>query len=466
MKKSIQKQNSQDSMDVMIPRDMDSREQGDEEASLAALDSDTFEDDEYSVEADEGNEDSHLIEQELPTDSPSFELDHLVIMEAASEESFNREEVVPLEDHVSNDCEVDETLNEDEQTDEVGDEEEVDEDPDIEETVEVPPPPVEEPENKPKETPKPKVIQQNGLEFNMDEPWQRSLLNELQRKSKERNMFNNHHQPHSNQNGRMLVGHTESSDYAIEMCGTGLTLETTVSSICRPSRAQGIHRTIGYEDSTLFENKPSPKHINNKSQNYPSPRGVNDHHGNVYSPNGKRNNDKWIDIEPSDVEEELTMADDATAAIMEAANPGDACYCMGYNVMDMLMPPPNAPKSNKYRNMGRRINFPRQPHLGKVTEGTYEQDYPQNEEGGYDHGQPEQRQVVSAMHQYRRPATTREKYAAQPPSFATNSYLQKISRDQHDLSDQIRESASRIRETPSRSDRSDPDGVYHSDRYY
>jgi hypothetical protein len=252
------------------------------------------------------------------------------------------------------------------------------------------------------------VVHKKGLEFDMCEPWQRSLLREIERKEMEKDEDkdkpNKKKGPqHASRHGRMMVGHTESRDYGIQMCDSGtFSLMTDGSSIAPATHTQIIHRNRPFhqdDDSTLFGDDGSHDDTEKRSSWAPtpsgdaSPRGVHDelHHHRAYDHNNNKkkeetvvdfnnyNNDDWLELEASKLQREYSYRDfnDDATAITYATAEGqkEACHCFGYNVMDMILPPhhPRRKQARDYR-ASRRLNLP-QSRLEKVRETTSENEY-------------------------------------------------------------------------------------------
>lgn len=78
-----------------------------------------------------------------------------------------------------------------------------------------------------------------GLMFNMNEPWERSLQRQIQSGIKDQHiLFNDKHN-----NRTLLLGHTESRDFAMEVSRDDVSLGTSGSSTV-PHRMQVIHRSF------------------------------------------------------------------------------------------------------------------------------------------------------------------------------------------------------------------------------
>lgn len=244
----------------------------------------------------------------------------------------------------------------------------------------------------------PQIVREDGLDFDLSQPWQRSLLRELRQLDAGPQAYR--------QAELLLLGHTDSRDYAVELGhGDDLTL-TTDSSSTLPHRPQVIHRAWPYYayqqmqqggpmptapqmppthySSAQPDQYPKHQYRDNMQQNKnsqmtgqlntQSPRtlreerdisaaaaaaatAVKPEHGKAYDTHGL-----WLEMEPSG-----DFDDNATTAIQ--SDPGAACHCFGYNVLDLWMPAPR----RVYRPRG-----PRRPihpaYLGKLAEGSHEDD--------------------------------------------------------------------------------------------
>ena len=232
-----------------------------------------------------------------------------------------------------------------------------------------------------------RVVQEKGLEFNLNEPWQRSLLREFQA---------HYDQPRVRNPAQLvMVGHTESRDFALDVGRDDFTL-TTDSSSTIPIRSQVVHRPWIYQDdSALFDDEQtatSGEHSKYADQygvggDRVSPRSLREerdvgahYYGTSYyvppSPQDagmharhSLNRSQWLEMEHSRVGDDH---DDATTVAV-AANQ-DACFCMGYNVLDLWMPPTTSTGSSKVRRKSRRASSGKR-RLGRVVEGSHENSY-------------------------------------------------------------------------------------------
>lgn len=116
----------------------------------------------------------------------------------------------------------------------------------------------------PPEPPSPKYYmphapRKDGLAFDMNTPWERSLLRHLERQqSKEEQRA---------KRDLMYVGHTESRDFAMDWENEStLSMETDTSSTI-PVRAQFVHRT-------LLNQSPQPRVVGYQAQEKPDPKGT------------------------------------------------------------------------------------------------------------------------------------------------------------------------------------------------
>lgn len=262
------------------------------------------------------------------------------------------------------------------------------------------------------------VVHDRGLEFDMNEPWQRSLLRQFQA---------HYDQPRVRSPAvLMAVGHTESRDFAVDVIRGSmrddLTL-TTESSATIPHRPQVIHRPWIYPDdhSALFEDEQSHSTADHHDHHKPpaaaaervSPRshreerdasaaaaasspqyyGSNRYYYDVppttrdAGMQAKRalmmqgqqpGQQPWLEMEsPSVGTAAMDDFDDATTVAVSSANQ-DACFCMGYNVLDFWMPPAGGGGPAARGGGGRSRKGPRHhpsrrpsgrpPVLGKVAE--------------------------------------------------------------------------------------------------
>lgn len=242
------------------------------------------------------------------------------------------------------------------------------------------------------------MVRENGLDFDIDEPWQRSLLRELKKTREDRN-----YKPKSPAE-LLLLGHTESRDYAVEMGRDDLTLATE-SSATLPARSQAIHRPWLYPDdpplfadedndnfSTTSSKQPEGSHVDD--DDLESPRSVREerevglklHLDQPSRGNGRKVKAKslpsqarggsggaWLEMEPSDIDQHDDDVTVSTVAV--TSNNKDACFCMGYNVLDMVLPPEQGSPTHGRRKM----RFPRHQQktkrhttLGRVEESAFE----------------------------------------------------------------------------------------------
>jgi hypothetical protein len=230
----------------------------------------------------------------------------------------------------------------------------------------------------------PNVVHDRGLEFDMDEPWQRSLLRQFQA---------HYDRPRVRSPAVLVaVGHTESRDFALDVTGVGgssgrddLTL-TTEGSSTFPRKPQAIHRPWilpdDYEDGALFEDDTSQStadpnlHTRHPHRHPTAPKANYGDSGHGVSPRSHREERDascgrysaassghrpragagtaapWLEMElPSGEQEHGGDFDDATTVAV--ASNQDACFCMGYNVLDLWMPP--ASGNSRTRAGGRSL---------------------------------------------------------------------------------------------------------------
>lgn len=89
----------------------------------------------------------------------------------------------------------------------------------------------------------------DGLVFNMNEPWERSLQRQIQSGLKDQHIIVN------DKNNTLLLGHTESRDYAMEVNRDDVSLGTNASSTV-PHRMQVIHRS--FHNQNMMQQPPPP----------------------------------------------------------------------------------------------------------------------------------------------------------------------------------------------------------------
>lgn len=235
------------------------------------------------------------------------------------------------------------------------------------------------------------IVMQDGLEFDMDVPWQRSLLKELRNDEVKQTAY---------RNDVIMLGHTESRDFAVDIGVDDFTLTTDSSSTMCHGKPQAIHRPWIYPDDSLImsdeistgsskakrsvktqEHKPvSPRTLREErdvecSMHIPTADNKSSHQQRYTQP-------QWLEMEVSEDLDDSTV----TTAQVTASNPSEACYCMGYNVLEYLMVPP---ASRQLRGGSRRSLRLRQSRLGRVEEEDYpqvERKFSRDPDGAY-HGQ-------------------------------------------------------------------------------
>ena len=230
-----------------------------------------------------------------------------------------------------------------------------------------------------------------GIEFDLNQPWQRSLLRELHRIEME-GVNKSDPKPEL-----VLLSHSDSHDNAIEVDQDGISVGTNASSTC-PTKPQLVHR------STLNrKNSPKPEHPYHE---YRQQALMDDNRDEVahaeLSP--KRNHRKREDIVLDDnktntnntrpipeklphnreskpdnasastpisrakhIEEEkqayleVELSDDPDVNMMYS---DPACFCWGYNVLDFWLQP-NTPQYHRRRLSSRRFSASK---LGEIME--------------------------------------------------------------------------------------------------
>ncbi|GKY97921.1 hypothetical protein MPSEU_000750100 [Mayamaea pseudoterrestris] len=249
-----------------------------------------------------------------------------------------------------------------------------------------PPPPPTSSSTRIKEQPSSPIVHSHGLEFNMAEAWQRSLKSEM-----ERNKLESKPLPrvkpgmHPIKHGRMMVGHTESRDYAIDMCDSGtFSLMSDASSVAPSAHPQLIHRNRTYRDEDVFledgpqsasrYNRPTPKTMDRKAAaGHGSPRSIYDELRQATHGKHAPYSDQWLEIEQSEAEEQYSRHndynDDATTVTYGTLEgQQEACFCLGYNVMDMILPPQQRSSKSRAMRSRRRLHVAATSRLEKVRE--------------------------------------------------------------------------------------------------
>lgn len=195
----------------------------------------------------------------------------------------------------------------------------------------------------------------NGLAFDMNQPWERSLMRQLEEAE--------HESEKPRRRELMLIGHTESRDYGMDLDGDDtVSLDTSASSTV-PTKAQLIHRTIlnrdprviGYHQQTQQETLLQAKlHDDAKRKGRESETSSmtsatiqsEEDRDEVSSPTGMKipaslpgrrrkpeQQQGLLEMEPSaNGDEEYT----ATTYV----DPG--CFCLGFDVLNYVLPPPDA----------------------------------------------------------------------------------------------------------------------------
>jgi hypothetical protein len=204
------------------------------------------------------------------------------------------------------------------------------------------------------------------VQLDLNEPWQRSLLRQIEKLDKTELGKEAIKKP-----PYMMLGHTESRDFwlAFEPDADELSLETEASSIV-PKRGQLVHRTNlnrrdskHYRESDTFEQEGRDEvsssnavakdrnKIPDKLPGRKTPIKYVMNNAGVNRHNYKKSN-PYLEIDAS--------ADDDQNEIATVA-PDNACFCIGYSVLDYLIAPPEHAQNGK--RLGRHRSS-----LGRVPE--------------------------------------------------------------------------------------------------
>jgi len=296
------------------------------------------------------------------------------------------------------------------------------------------------------------VVHREGLDFDVNVPWQRSLLRELKKTSAEGAPEPNSGSARAQgvNNGRFSlggyrqvygVGHTDSRDFGVPVYELDSMTMTSDASSTIPVKSQAIHRPWIYPgDSAMSMEEEEHSTTSSKlkgadpaaegavlSSQFPhhhkkdvaaSPSIRREQRDPRYSPEGgnkaspirdagattattayARHQDAghhaspWLEMEPSDLEDQHN--DDCTvntAAVMSSKAPADACFC---NFLDLVMKTTSSPSvvastvPSKYR---RRTSAGSRRLLPRHAGGTLGR----VEEGSYEDGNYGSSEAVAA----------------------------------------------------------------------
>lgn len=206
--------------------------------------------------------------------------------------------------------------------------------------------------------PAPRVVSSSSadqLAFDMNQPWERSLARQLEQVACDEQEY--HYRPDF-----MFVGHTESTDFGEPVDhDDAASLGTSVSSTI-PTKNQLIHRSLlmrglkPEQDSTMdasLNNKAKPfvRRDSVGSQLTIASEDERDDSTNSAIPShllalieeqrrkpaSPKAASPYLELEPSTVDDESIQYfdyNDSTSAL-----PDPACFCLGYNVFDYVLPP-------------------------------------------------------------------------------------------------------------------------------
>jgi hypothetical protein len=254
--------------------------------------------------------------------------------------------------------------------------------------------------------------QLDGLAFDLNQPWERSLLRQLEKDT-----------PVYETKAMMLLGHTESRDFAMEYDPNNddnVSLET--SSSCPPQKMQFIHRPLyappeprvvyrmessNDEDDDDNHNvvyhhphhhqqpmrSPQP-HSNNHPNHHHSPSttssltsatfinedGRDDEHIPIHLPKNAKSNllhasqqqqQYFLEMEASTVHTASYHEDyDAFTnhdLVYHPPLPDPGCFCLGYNMLEYVLAPP-VPRQPVVMNKKRIVGVMRPVRLPRVDE--------------------------------------------------------------------------------------------------
>ena len=220
------------------------------------------------------------------------------------------------------------------------------------------------------------------LSFDMNQPWERSLARQLDQLVCD---DEDYYRP-----GYMFVGHTESTDFMLPVDqDDAVSLGTSVSSTL-PSKNQLVHRSLlmrglkpGGENTmdTSGDNSQGKRHVRRESagsqittasedeRDDTAKSPIRDHLLALIEEQRRKSTpdpSPYLELEPS------TNADDESIQYFVNNDyipslPDPACFCLGYNVFDVVLPPLS--RSSRVTNSRRRSMVRRNSKLFRVDEG-------------------------------------------------------------------------------------------------
>jgi hypothetical protein len=240
--------------------------------------------------------------------------------------------------------------------------------------------------------------QLDGLAFDLNQPWERSLLRQLENDAQ---MLPATTHPRT----MMLLGHTESRDFAIEYDpknDDNVSLET--SSSCPPQRMQFIHRPAylpseprvvyrippsNHDDDEYYDNYAASSRMQLQQTRYNQHQANRLSKGDIPPPTTSsltsvtnvnvdgRDDDlvpvfipphqyKFLEMEVStghsynEGQNDLNIPD-----LVHHTAPDPGCFCLGYDMLEYVLSPPVQPRVLK-RNVGvlRPARLPRVDEVG------------------------------------------------------------------------------------------------------
>jgi hypothetical protein len=219
----------------------------------------------------------------------------------------------------------------------------------------------------------------DGLDFDMDEPWQRSMKKQLDKMDD----YDTEDEKQKRKPNTVLLGHTESRDFGLEVDKDDMSLGTSISSTI-PTKGQYIHRAFlnqpvlsedetynndqitfkkkgnGSETSSLTGNSEFPMEREERNPISPVRR---ENRRKKMMPKKRQNGYPGITRQhQSPPYLEMESQQDEIGTVMEPNDP--ACFCLGYNVWDYVLPPPSQPPSSPARRRFSR----RSSRLNRVDE--------------------------------------------------------------------------------------------------
>lgn len=222
--------------------------------------------------------------------------------------------------------------------------------------------------------PPPRLISASSsdqLSFDMDEPWERSLARQLEQGhcDDEDNCYRPEY---------MFVGHTESSDFMFPVDqDDAASLGTSVSSTV-PTKNQWVHRSLlmrGLEPDGAHTNdasaeKQPKRHVRRDSARSQLTTASEDERDDTVISTIAAPLLALIDEQrrkPTPIpesrlkRESFTVTDDESIQYYVnnesiSSLPDPACFCLGYNVFDVVLPPLTTSSTNRHRSMTRRTS--------------------------------------------------------------------------------------------------------------